>query len=113
MDEITIQVIRQLISILKCTTCGRSYQETGIKVLSHKGNIWFINVRCSFCDSQNLVAAIVKEAEDHTKVTDLTPEEYTLFASRPPVNANDVLNIHYFLEDFDGDFKSLFNSLLP
>lgn len=113
MDEITGQVLRQLLSALKCTLCGRSYHEIDIKVLAHKDAAWFINVKCSFCGSRNLVAAVVKQTGNTPVVTDLTATESTRFTDTHAVDANDVLSIHYFLEGFDGDFSKPFNSFPP
>jgi len=107
VDEMTGQVVRQLISVLKCTSCGCSYRETDVNILSRKDNAWLVNVQCSFCGSLNLVAAVVERLGHEPAATDLTPDECARFANAPAINANDVLNIHYFLEEFDGDFKRL------
>ena len=39
---------------------------------------------------------------------ELTPVERVKLESLPPLNADDVLEMHEFLGGFDGDFRSLF-----
>lgn len=107
MDEITSKVVRQFLSVLNCTLCGRNYREVDVKVIAHKDDSWFLNVQCSFCGSRNLIAAVVKEMGVEPAATDLTPAESTRFSNTPAIDAGDVLSVHYFLEDFDGDFKKL------
>jgi hypothetical protein len=41
-------------------------------------------------------------------VSDLTEAEHSLFAGREKVGADDVLDMHSFLKEFDGDFAALF-----
>jgi hypothetical protein len=55
------------------------------------------------------VAAVIKEGESPEVVTDLTQEEYAKFSEADVVAADDVLDIHNFLEEFDGDFSHIFS----
>jgi hypothetical protein len=40
-------------------------------------------------------------------VTDLTGQDTKKFAEGKPISAKDVLNMHYFLREFDGNFAKL------
>ena len=42
-------------------------------------------------------------------MTDLTKAELDKFAQSSPVSADDVLNLHGFLDNFNGDFVKLFD----
>ena len=79
-----------------------------VSVLGHEDELWFLTVSCSACDTQYLVAAIVKVDSVPEVVTDLTEAEMGRFESFKVVNADDVLNMHDFLSSFDGDFSQLF-----
>jgi len=39
---------------------------------------------------------------------DVSYEEWLAFREKPPISQDDVLDIHRFLADFDGDFEALF-----
>ena len=55
-----------------------------------------------------MVFAVVQEGEAQPVVTELTPEEEGEFREMPPLDADDVLDAHQFLRDFNGDFVRLF-----
>jgi hypothetical protein len=42
-------------------------------------------------------------------ITDLTEWEYAKFREMAVVGADDVLDLHSFLKDFNGDFSALFS----
>lgn len=106
MDE---KFIKRLISNMKCAVCGQHYEASNITVLGHKENLWFVNVSCPKCGSQGLVAAAIKEGKAAEVITDLTEAELSKFAGGSPVEADDVLEVHDFLKDFEGDFSALFS----
>lgn len=39
---------------------------------------------------------------------DVTYDEWLASQQRPPISCDDVLDIHRFLKDFDGDFSRVF-----
>lgn len=100
--------IRKLMSTIKCSVCGEHYEANNIKVLGHRDNIWFLNVSCPACHSRALIAATIKEAEPSEGVTELTEAELTKFVEASPIGADDILDLHAFLQEFDGDFVELF-----
>jgi len=55
------------------------------------------------------MAAVINEGRLPELVTDLTEEEYARFCPLVVVVADDVLDVHNFLRDFDGDFSRLFS----
>lgn len=95
---------------MKCAICGQPYAPGNIRVLGHREDLWFLGVLCSSCGSQGLVAALVKESKVPSLISDLSPEEQSQFVAGGPVDAEDVLEMHYFLEDFSGDFAALFST---
>jgi len=106
MDE---KLIKKLMATMKCGVCGQRYEGNNIRILGHRDDLWFLSVYCSACRSQGLVAAVIKEGESFEVVTDLTAEEYAKFSEVDVVDADDVLDIHHFLEEFDGDFLHIFS----
>ena len=94
---------------MKCGICGQHFEIDNIKVLGYKDDVWFLNVFCPACHTQALVVATIKEGRPPEIVTDLTKAELAKFAQASPVSADDVLNLHGFLDNFEGDFVKLFD----
>ena len=102
------KLIKRLMTLVKCGSCRQNYEVHDIGVIGHSEDIWFLRVLCSSCQSHCLVAAIINEDKMPEVVTDLTETELEEFAAGDMVGGDDVLNMHNFLEDFDGDFSRLF-----
>ena len=105
MDE---KFIKKLLANMKCGICGQRYEPPNVNVLGHRDDLWFLSIYCPSCKTQGLVAAVLKEGKLPDKVTELTEAEYTKFSGGPPVDSDDLLDMHTFLEEFGGDFSSIF-----
>ena len=101
-------LIKKLMASIKCDSCGRPYEARNVRVLGHGDGLWFLRVLCSSCHTRCLVAAIIKEDKVPEAVSDLTEAELGKFAVVDVIGADDMLNMHKFLKDFDGDFSRLF-----
>jgi len=101
-------LIKKLIASIKCGSCGQNYQEDHIEVVEHSDELWFLKVFCSSCHVRCLVAAIIREDARPEIINDLTREEMEKFKSLDGVGDEDLLDMHNFLKDFDGDFPRLF-----
>ena len=100
--------IKKLMSTIKCGVCGKHYEISNIEVLGHEDNVWFLNAACPACHNKALVAAIIKENKSLEVITDLTQPELTRFATASAVSTDDILDLHSFLNEFDGNFIELF-----
>ncbi len=101
-------LIKKLIASIKCGACGQYYKEDCIDIIEHKEGLWFLKVSCSSCHAKSLVAAIIREDKKAEVITDLTEAELDKFRDVERVRVDDVLDMHNFLKDFDGDFPRLF-----
>ena len=101
-------LIKRLIASIKCGSCGQNYQEDNIDVIEHSEELWFLRVFCSSCHVKSLVAAIIGEDKIADVITDLTKAELDKFKYVDGVGVDDVLDMHNFLKDFDGNFPRLF-----
>ena len=102
-------LIKELMTSIRCSLCGRHYEVDNITVLGHQEDLWFLRAFCSACRTYCLVAAVVKQDRVPKVVTDLTQSELDRFRSLSRLEADEVLDMHNFLKDFDGDFARLFN----
>ena len=101
-------VIRKLMTSIKCDTCGQSYEADNVDVLGHYEDLWFLSVFCVSCRTQYLVAAAIAGETVTEVVTDLTKAELDRFRGAGRLTADELLDTHRFLKDFDGDFARLF-----
>ena len=102
-------IIKKLMSSIKCAVCGQRYEEDGIKILGHQEDLWLLRVSCLVCHTQCLAAAVIKEDKAPQVITDLTGAELEKFRSVDRLSADEVLDMHNFLKNFDGDFSLLFS----
>lgn len=98
--------LKRLFSMIKCESCGHSYEVTDIEVIGHEDSIWLFNVSCSHCQTQGLVAIVVREANIERMATDLTEAEFERFDGGTGIGIDDVLDMHNFLKEFEGDFAA-------
>ena len=101
--------LKRFLSTLRCVNCGRRYDPENVRVLGHQKELWFLSLHCSFCHNQNMVAAVVGQSGLPEIINDLTEKDIKEFEDKGPVAADDVLDTHIFLKEFDGDFSSLFS----
>ena len=101
--------IKRLMTSVKCSVCGHHYEVDNIGILGHQEDLWFLGVSCSACHTQYLVAAVVSESKKLEVITELTEAELAKFKNAYPVTADEMLDMHNFLKDFDGDFSQLFS----
>ncbi len=100
-------LVKRLIASIKCGSCGQYYEEGNIDVIEHSEELWFLRVFCSSCQAKSLVAAIIREDKKAEVITDLTEAELDKFKDMDGVRVDDVLDMHNFLKNFDGDLPHL------
>jgi hypothetical protein len=96
--------IKQLIATKKCRACGKIFESNNITIVGQKKGIWLLRVICADCYTQCLIA-VVSGAGKIAGISDLKDGETII--SGESVNADDMLDMHNFLADFDGDFSRL------
>ncbi|MFC1899095.1 hypothetical protein ACFLXP_02040 [Chloroflexota bacterium] len=101
-------LIRKFVTSVKCTVCEQYYAAESVKILGHQENLWLLNLSCPSCQTQRLVAAVIKENKTAKVITDLTKAEFIKFREIDKPNTDDILDMNIFLRNFDGDFSRLF-----
>lgn len=113
----------------RCVVCHREFDHEDIHVISRKPDIWTMLVECNDCHARNFVAAVMSDGdpqeaqlalrrltEDAISSSDLADfeDEDRIELQAPPtgerVDAGDVVDMHQFLNEFDGDFGKLFRT---
>ena len=101
-------VIKGLMASLECDVCGECYGIDNIDILGHEEDLWFLMVICPACQTQCLITVVIREGGMPQVITDLTEVELDRFRKVGVLTADEVLDVHNFLKDFDGDFSQLF-----
>lgn len=121
MDTSEKQIKRIVLDRMeRCSVCHRGFETDDVHILSRKSDMWMLMVTCSECHARNFVAAVIGDGdaeeaqlalrrlgEEHVR-SRLDAEIEEAEPAADPVTVDDVLDVHAFLEDFDGDFQSLF-----
>ena len=102
-------LIKRLMSSIKCGVCGQRYEVDDINVLGHQEDLWFLSALCPACHTRCLVAAVIREGKVPELITDLSEAELDRFRNAVQLTADEMLDMHNFLKDFDGDFSRLFS----
>jgi hypothetical protein len=121
MDTSEKQIKRIVLDRMeRCSVCHRGFEPDDVHVLSRKSDMWMLMVSCGECQARNFVAAVIGDGdaeeaqlalrrlgEEHIRArVDIEPEVEGEVGE--PISVDDVLEIHAFLQGFDGDFQSLF-----
>jgi hypothetical protein len=101
-----------------CTRCGQPYVAHGISVLAQREGIAFVQLVCFACRSKTLalVTGAPTAGEDSSMPGERVPGNL-LAADRgdpepphrddPPIGEADVLGMHAFLAEYEGDIRGL------
>ncbi len=108
----------------RCVVCHHEFHTDDIHVISRKPEMWTMLVECTDCHARNFVAAVLNDGNPEEaqlalrKLTETTvkgllqPEQAGIelegVPTGDPVSPGDVVDIHQFLDEFDGDFRALF-----
>ena len=97
------EIIKQLKKAVPCNVCHKKFQDEDLQVISTYANEGLFHFDCHNCKNQLVVhvSIMTKRNEKHANFN---------IKSRSPdkINPNEVLDMHNFLNKFNGDFKELF-----
>jgi transcription elongation factor Elf1 len=102
------RIVKKLMTSVKCTSCGQNYQMHDVKILGNHQDLYFLQVSCSSCHSRFLITAVINQSSNPDIISDLTDAEFAKFKNARALNADDVLDMHTFLKEFNSDFSGLF-----
>lgn len=127
MDASDNQIRRIVIERMdRCTVCHRRFDEDDVEVVSRKSDVWLMIVQCKDCQSRSFAAVVGDTSapidteslfgfrpDGSIEITFETDGEYfdiQHLDEEPenPVDVDDLLEMHEFLDSFDGDFQTLF-----
>jgi hypothetical protein len=102
------RALKQFISTRRCTHCRESFDRERIRVAARQDQLWIVSVRCGRCRNQQVFWIALKPNGEETLLKDMSKAEEAHFAGLSALTSDEVLDMHEFLRDFDGDFARLF-----
>ncbi|MGD9712938.1 MAG: hypothetical protein AB7V46_12835, partial [Thermomicrobiales bacterium] len=116
MDRSESQIRRIVVERMdRCSVCHRSFIEDDVEVVSRKEDVWMMVVQCRDCHARSFVAAMVGDPTGGSSMghlldlasstTDFGEFDIPTAESThdgDPVTVDDVLEMHDFLDTFDG-----------
>jgi hypothetical protein len=125
MDTSEKQIKRIVLNRMeRCSVCHNDFRDDDIQVLSRKEDMWMMVVTCAECHGRNFVAAVLGDGDSSeaqlalrrlgrdTELAEIVParDDEPVPPDGEPVTVDDLLAMHEFLDEFDGDFQRLFAS---
>lgn len=119
MDTSEKQIKRIVLNRMeRCGVCHHLFEPEEVHVISRRPDMWMMVVECGECHARNFVAAVLNDGDPDEAQVALRRlsrgEEHSIATAPapavPPVGVDDVLDMHDFLHDFDGNFLRLFRS---
>jgi hypothetical protein len=117
------QIVKYLRKTLPCSSCQTPYELEDIEVLSTFDDQGLFNLRCAKCQNQLLVHITIsdddkKQSEQknkgkqqiirtHRSITEKEIDKQMLSPNQ--ISSDDIIDMHMFLNQFNGDFKQLFS----
>ena len=103
-----------LAAVPRCGACQHGYTVVDFSIIGHREHLWMIAVLCSACQHQGFITAVVEGhgvEERHApraSRAEFFTEETARIVPQDPVTVDDLLDLHDFLDEFNGDFAGLF-----
>jgi hypothetical protein len=101
---------------MACESCGTAYAASRVRILARREGIYLAGLTCASCGT---AAVAIVSFERGSGRADLSPLAGAVDRRRPrlrpeasvaDVDVDDVVDMHRFLETFDGDFRRLFDT---
>ena len=127
------RIIRKLFTEQYCLHCGKPYEPENVMVLARRSEVWMVMIHCIDCEQKDtFVVKFPPQLQGRRRITSYRlskpptipistplPEEpgnaFPVLPETPfptvAVNTDDVLDMHLFLKDFNGDFQRLFSEI--
>ena len=103
-----IELLRSQARRYRCPVCGQNMADCGINILTQQGNRALVRVTCTACNDENLLQIILQtEASAGSERPAPTIDEGLPANAVEPIEVDELLDLHSFLDDYRGDFRSL------
>ena len=103
-----LELLRSQARKYRCPVCGQNMADCGINILTQQGNRALVRVTCSACNDENLLQIILQtEVAGEAERPVPTIDEGIPAKAVEPIEPDELLDLHSFLDGYHGDFKTL------
>ena len=101
------EILKHLKKTVNCNNCKKKFATDDMQVVSTYNSEGLFHFTCHNCENQILVhVAIMNQHHEH--VTEKSSAARIETQNTIVINQNDILDMHNFLNNFNGSFKELF-----
>jgi len=99
-----------------CPACGEAYGSSEMRLLAEREGLYFVDLDCNDCATRTVAIVTIELDDAEASIADMsiTPQRLPPVdqgvPGAPPVNADDVLEMHEFLTAFNGNVTHLFRA---
>jgi transcription elongation factor Elf1 len=101
-----------------CPACGEAYGGSTMRLLAEREGLYFLDMECARCASRTVAIVTVELDDAEGSIADLStmpervPQLDRTLPGAPAVDADDVLEMHDFLQRFHGNVTHLFRAAI-
>lgn len=98
-----VKAIRQMV---KCPSCHSTFSEQDVEMVAGVGPSYFVRMTCGVCNV-SVMASLMQVGQN--EISGEINAEMSGFenTNSEPVSSDDVIEVHQFLRDFDGNFRGI------
>jgi len=113
--------VRSELAAVACEACGNVYATSRARILARREGIYLVGLTCGSCGASAVAMISFQLEAGDAEPSPSTAAERRRQGRRSPrgpaksaatADVDDVLDMHRFLEGFDGDFRRLFDTTL-
>ncbi|MFA4931225.1 MAG: hypothetical protein WC570_05170 [Patescibacteria group bacterium] len=105
-------IVKALRQMVRCPHCSGTFSEKDIEMVSNFGPAYAVKLSCSRCGLKVIASltqieqSVAANSHDHPIVQN---GDSVSRGNREKINDDDMINLHQFLDNFDGDFRAMFD----
>jgi len=102
------RLVFKVISQLHCLDCGQAYERGDFSLAHRWEDVWVLTSQCHHCHGRSHIVIFMHPNAATGPSCVQTAEEDRPAEQLPAISADDVLDMHLLLSEFEGDFEELF-----
>jgi len=98
-------LIRNIKALVRCPRCLHAYENEGISIVNEIDGAYIVYLECYYCGASGLATVVAKEVHYNDQPA-IKKSLKSPLANPSKITADDLIDFHNFLDNFNGDFKS-------
>jgi uncharacterized Zn finger protein len=108
MDREYLRILlKNLQSLMRCPNCGHRYTIDEIKLRGQNGPTIHLQLLCQECGAPVSASVAISGNLNNMAAAPQIQEIKPVKKSHKPISSNEIIELHEYLKDFDGNFDSI------